>query len=204
MKVILPGLLFISVLVSSCAPMPQKMSELDRKAIQLASINSNVPKPPAPYYLGPGGGVGRMVGALGAIATEPGREEGRNGLRDFLEKNGVSIERIVLEEFSAVLRASGKLLVAETAGPGAATINITIRQYGLSIPNGFSSKLVPILFIVCEMVDPSGKIVWSASDRLLTLGNPVEALPADEIRNDPKAIENILRAAANLISANFV
>ena len=180
------------------------MSEPDRKRIQIASINSKVEKPAAPYYLGPGGGIGLGFGAIGAIVTEPGREAARNSFLDFLEKNNVSIERIVLEEFSVALRSSRKLLVADKAEPGAAIINITIRQYGLGIPHGFSSKLLPILFIVCEMVDASGKTIWKASDRVAILGNPVEGLPAEEIRNDPKAIENAWRAAAKHISANIV
>ena len=204
MKFLLSGLLFLAVLASGCAPAPQKMSAADRKAIQFVSISSDVPKPPAPYYLGPGGGVGLMFGALGAIVTEPGREKGRTSLLDFVEKNGVSIERIVLEEFDAALRRSGKLLVADKAEPGAATIKITIRQYGLSIPNGFSSKLVPILSVLCEMTDAYGKIVWSAGDRVLPLGNPVEGLPAEEIRDDAKAIERAWRAAAKYVSESIV
>jgi len=204
MNAFLPGLLFISVLVSGCGLTPQQMSEADRKAIRLASINGNVAKPPAPSYLGPGGAAGLAFGALGAVATEPGRAAGRNSLREFVETNGVSIERIVLEEFSAALRGSGKLRVTDNTGPGVATINITIRQYGLSIPNGFSSKLVPNLFLVCEMVDDSGKTVWRASDRVSPLGNPVEGLPAEEIRNHAKAIENAWRAAARHISGNIV
>jgi hypothetical protein len=204
MKLVLSSLLLIAALVSGCAPAPLKMSASDRKSIQYVRIDGNVAKPPAPYYLGPGGGVGLMFGALGAIVTEPGREEGRNSLRVFLEKNGVSIERIVFEEFSAALRASGKLVVVEKAEPGAASINITIRQYGLSIPNGFSSNLVPILSVECVMADASGKTVWSASDRLLPLGNLVEGRPGDELRNDAKAIENAWRAAARHVSANIV
>jgi hypothetical protein len=203
-KAVLSGLLVISVLMSGCGLAPRQVSEADRKAIQLVSINSNVAKPPVPFYLGPGGAAGLAFGALGATATEPGRQDARNSLRDFVEKNGVSIERIVLEEFSAALRASGKLPLTDKAGPGAAIINITIRQYGLSIPNGFSSKLVPILSLACEMVDASGKIVWRASDRVSPLGNPVEGLPAEEMRNDPKAIEDAWRAAAKHISARFV
>ena len=54
------------------------------------------------------------------------------------------------------------------------------------------------------MVDASGKTIWKASDRVAILGNPVEGLPAEEIRNDPKAIENAWRAAAKHISANIV
>jgi hypothetical protein len=204
MKFLLSGLLLLAVLASGCAPAPQRMSAADRKTIQVVNINGDVAKPPAPFYLGPGGGVGLMFGAIGAIVTEPGREDGRTSLRNFVEKNGVSIERVVLEEFDAALRRSGKLLVADKAEPGAPTIKITIRQYGLSIPNGFSSKLVPILSVLCEMTDASGKVVWSAGDRVLPLGNPVEGLPAEEIRDDAKAIERAWRAVAKYISESIV
>ena len=108
------------------------------------------------------------------------------------------------EEFSAALRRSGKLLLADQPEAGAATINIAIRQYGLSIPNGFSSNLVPILMVECTMLDASGKVAWSASDRVLTLGNPVEGQPGEAMRNDAKAIEKALREAAKHITTNIV
>jgi len=198
------GLLIISALLQACAPAPQKMADSDRRSISSASIDSNITKPPAPYYLGPGGGVGLMFGALGAIASEQERADARSSLLAFVEKNGISIERIVLEEFSAALRSSGKLMLADRPGPGAAVIRIDIRQYGLSIPNGFSSNLVPILYLLCTMHDASGRTVWSASDRLLTLGNPVPGRPGEDLRNDPKAIENAWREAAKVVSANIV
>jgi len=193
----------ISALLAGCAPVTQKMSDADRKAVRVANINPNVTKPPEPYYLGPGGGIGLAFGALGAIVTEPGRAAGRSSLAEFLDRNGVSIERIALEELGAALRASGKLQIADRAEPGAATISIVIKLYGLSIPHGFSSNLVPVLQMECAMVDAGGKTVWSAGDRLLSLGNPVEARPAEELRNDARAIENGLRAAARHIAGNI-
>jgi len=196
--------LLIAALVAGCAPAPQKLSSADRRTIQLAHVSSDIPKPPEPHYLGPGGGAGLMFGALGAIISEPSRAAGRNSFRDFLEQNDIVIERIVREEFSAALRASGKLLLADKPEPGAATINLVIRLYGLSIPHGFSSELVPVLSVECTMVDPTGKPVWSASDRLLTLGNPVGARPGEQLRNDPKAVEGAFRAAARHISASIV
>lgn len=202
MKVLLS--LLLAALLAGCAPAPQKMSSADRKAIQTVHINGNVAKPPEPFYLGPGGGFGLAFGAIGAIVTEPGRASGRDSLRDFLAKNGIVIERIVLEEVSAALRASGKLQLADRPEPGAATISVAIKQYGLSIPHGFSSNLVPVLSVECAMVDAAGKTVWSAADRILPLGNPVEGRPAEQLRNDPRAIESVLRAAAKHVAASIV
>ena len=202
MKILLAVL--FAALVAGCAPAPQKLSSADRRTIQLAYVSGKIPKPPEPYYLGPGSGGGLMFGALGAIITEPSRQAGRNSFSDFLEKNDIVIERIVLEEFSAALRASGKLLLADKPEPGAATINLAIKLYGLSIPHGFSSNLVPVLSVECNMADASGKTVWSASDRLLSLGNPVEARPGEQLRNDPRAVEGVLRAAAKHVAASIV
>jgi len=202
MRKFLPAVVLAAILASACAPAPQRLGESERKALRSVAVDANVTKPPEPFYLGPGGGFGLSFGALGAAATEGVRAQERATLVEFVERNGVSIERIVLEEFTGALRGSGKLRLAESAGD--ATIRIVIRQYGLSIPNGFSSNLVPILFVVCEMKDPAGRVLWSASDRISTLGNPVEGRPADEIRNDARAIEAAWRAAARHVSANIL
>ena len=200
MKIVLLRLLVVSVFACGCAP-TQKMSDTERAANSSATINKNVAKAPAPYYLGPRSGAG--PGAAGA-ASGPPLLASINNFRDFLEKNGIVIETIVFEELSAALRGSGKLSILDNPRPGGATINIDIKQYGLSTPNGLSSNLVPILFVVCQMVDASGKVVWTASDRVLTLGNPVNGVPAEEMRNNPKAVEKALRGAAKHISANIV
>lgn len=193
-----------TAVLGGCAPAPQRLADADRRAIRAVGVDPAITKPAEIYYLGPGGGAGLMFGALGAIATESGRQDARASLRAFLDKNGVSIERIVREEFGAALRASGKLTVADAAGPGIPTMKVAIRQYGLSIPNGFSSNLVPILYLACELVDGSGRTLWSASDRLLTLGNPVEAVPGEEMRNSAAAIEKAWRAAARHLSATLL
>ena len=198
MKIFLTAAL--AFLLVGCVTAPQKMSEADRRAVTQVAVSPDVAKPPDIYYLGPGGGAGLAFGAIGAIVSEPGRADARASMRTFVEQNGVSIERIVLEEFTTALKASGKVPIADQPGRGAATINIVIRQYGLSIPNGFSSNLVPILYLECTMVDPAGKPVWSASDRLLTLGNPVEARPGEALRNDARAIEAVWREAAKHLS----
>lgn len=204
MKTLIALVLAATTLIAGCVSAPQRLADADRRAIRAVRLDPVIAKPAEIYYLGPGGGAGLMFGALGALATESGRQDARTSLRAFLDKYDVSIERIVLEEFGTALRASGKLPVADAAGPGVPTMKVAIRQYGLSIPNGFSSNLVPILYLECTLVDASGKTLWSASDRLLTLGNPVAPMPGEEMRNDPAAIETVWREAARHLSATIL
>src|SRR5258706_13717533 len=109
----------LSLALAGCAPAPQKLRGADRRAVKLAYVSDNVAKPAEPYYLGPGGGAGLMFRALGALVSEPGRAARRSSLRGFLDKNDIVIQRIVVEEFNAALRASGQLLLADKPQPGA-------------------------------------------------------------------------------------
>jgi hypothetical protein len=197
-------LLVVAVLVSGCAGPSQTLSDSDRKAFRTVNISPDVKKPPAPYYVGPGGAAGMLGGAIGAAATQGVRDEQLKNFQGWIQSNGVVIEKIVLEEIDKAVRASGKLTVSGTPGPAAATMRISIEQYGFSVSNALSSTVVPILYIRCEMVEPGGRTIWSAGDRTLTLGNPGEAVTPVQLRNNPKAMESSWRSAAKAIAANIV
>jgi hypothetical protein len=199
MKPLVLCLLAATFLAPGCSATGQPMSDPDRRASSTATIK-RVVKAELPYYTGPRSGPGLTAG------PPSGRfplEASLIGFRNFLDQNGIVIENIVREEVSAALRASGKLSLVDKPGPGVATINIDIKQYGLSIPHGLSSSLVPILLVACEIVDASGKVVWTSSHRTLTLGNPAEAVPVEEMRSNPKAAERSLRIAAKYVATNI-
>jgi len=187
----------LALLLAGCAAV-QPISDVERKKITNVVVSETVTKPPAMSYLGSIGGL--MFGAVGAAATGPTMEDGRKAAQAFVEKNGISIEKIVLEEMTAAIRRSGKFPLADQPKAGGAVINIAIVQYGFSIPHGFSSKLVPTLFVRCDMKDTAGKLVWSSSERVLTLGNPVEGVEPEVFRSNPKAMEASWRAAAKHIA----
>ena len=188
----------LSIFLSGCA-VNQKLSDVDRKRIDVVKVNDKVEKAPGMFYFGPGAAIGLMFGAIGgAIAGAanigPGEE-----MHAFAEKNGVRIEEIVSQEFKEALRKSGKLKIADSQGARAATINVSVTQFGFSVPHGLSSNLVPIVSIKCEMVDVDGKVLWIGNDRVLSLGNPVDGMPADELRQNAKAIEAAWRGATKHI-----
>jgi hypothetical protein len=199
----LPYVLMLSVLLTGCAS-TQKLTEQDKKRIEVVKLNSRVERPKEMYYFGPGASVGLLFGAVGGAIAGASNIKPGNELLAFAEQNGVRIEDIVSQEFDGALRQSGKLKIADTVGANGATINLTVLQFGFSVPNGFSSKLVPVVSFKSEMVDSGGNVVWSARDSVLPLGNPVEGEPADALRADAKAIDAAWRAAVRHLARNMV
>jgi hypothetical protein len=192
-----------AVLIGGCAA-TQTISDQDRKQVSSVTISGGVANPPSMFYLGPGGAAGLMFGAIGGAIASSSIEDSRKAFQAYVDKNGISIEKIVLEEVSMAIRQSGKFPLADKPQDGGAVITVSIVQYGFSIPNGFSSKLVPILGVRCEMKGATGKVLWSAQEHTRPLGNPVEPAEPEAIRNDPKAMEASWRAAAKHIAAAVV
>lgn len=206
----------LGILTGGCVT-TQNLSDEDRKTVSVVRINSNVQKVPRMYYSGPetagdrwfgviGGaaaGAATVAGVAAGAAAVPARVESAKVLQDFAEKNGIFIEQIAFQEIDAALRQSGKLKVSDSREPTGAIINITVYQYGFSIPHGLSSNLVPLVAIRCEMVDATGNVIWSASDRVLPLRNPVAPMSLEAMRDDPKRIEDAWRKAAKRISGNI-
>lgn len=199
----LPYVLILSVLLTGCAS-TQKLSEQDKKRIEAVKLNSKVERPKEMYYFGPGASIGLLFGAVGGAIAGASNIGPGNEMLSFAEQNGVRIEEIVAQEFEGALRQSGKLKIVDMAGDNGATINLSVIQFGFSVPNGFSSKLVPVVSFKSEMVDAGGNVIWSARDSVLPLGNPVEGEPADALRLNAKAIEAAWRAAVKHIARSMV
>src|SRR5258708_33225920 len=121
-------LLLAALLAGGCASV-QPISDADRRKVASVTINPNVSKPQEMSYLGPGGSAGLMFGALGAIIAAPALESSRRSFQDYVVKNGISIERIVLEEVEAAMRRSGRLPLTSSPEPRGAVIHVCILQY---------------------------------------------------------------------------
>ena len=186
-------------LLSACAA-TQKLSDEDRRKISVVRIDSNVPKAPAMYYLGPGTGALFAFGAIGGAVIAASSLEPAKALQDFAEKNGIFIERIAFQEIDAAIRRSGKLKVSDSGEANEATMRMVVYMYGFSIPNGFSSNLVPVLHVKCEMVDAAGKVVWIADEGVSLLSSPAALMTPEAMRDDPKRIEEAWRSAAKRVA----
>lgn len=191
-------LLALLFLFSGCAT-TQKLGDEDRRKIGVVRISSNVQVAPTMFYLGPGTGVLFAFGAIGGAAAAAASVEPGKALQQFAEKNNIFIEKIALEEIDAAIRQAGKLKVLNTGEPTDAVVNVIVYQYGFGIPHGFSSRLGPILGIRCEITDAGGKVLGSANDYVLR----AETMTLQEMRDDPKRIEDAWRKAAKRIAGNI-
>ena len=192
----------LGTLFAGCAT-TQNLSDEDRKKVSVVRINSNVQKAPNMSYLGPESAVFMAFGAVGGAAAYGASLEPAKVLQDFAEKNGIFIEKIAFQEIDAAIRESGKLKVSDSGEETAATINVLVYIYGFTIPHGFSSNLVPSLAIICQMVDATGKVIWSARDNVQILGNPAAPMSLEAMREDPKRIEDAWRKASRQIARNI-
>lgn len=194
--------LITATLLAGCGT-TSLVSDPARSKISSVSINGLVAKPPQMFYLGPGDGGGLMFGAIGGALAAGPIEKSRVSFQGFIERNNISIERIVQQEVEAAIRGAGKLSIQPPDKAGQGQLSIKIIQYGFGVPHLASSYVVPLVGIQCDVTDSSGKVVWSASERLSTLGNPIEPIKPEAMRDDPKLIEAKWRDAARYVAENI-
>lgn len=193
----------VAVLLLAGCVTTQPLSQQDRARVKTVVIDTGVQKPNQMYYLGPGGGVGLMFGAIGGAVVAGSEMSAGQALQMHAEKNNINIESIVLNEVASELKASGKLQIVDAGKAQDATLKITIKLYGFSIPNGFSSKMVPSLDFYCELIDEKGVKIFTAGDSVLPLGNPVDGVPVEDLK-DPQVIHRMWKAAAQSIAKKVI
>jgi hypothetical protein len=192
---------FILAFLTGCATR-QPITSADKQTVKAVVVNKDVPVPEKMYYLGQGGAAGMAFGLVGAVAVS--MDQSKADAQHKALRSDELIKKIVMEEVTAKIRESGKMPLSETAAPGASTLNLSVLQYGFSVPTAFSSKVVPILMVKCELQDSTGRILWSATDRTMPLGNPVEAIDPTVIDADPAAREAAWRSAAKAVANSIV
>jgi len=191
------------VVLSGCAT-TQSISQADKLAVKTVVVNKAVSVPDKMDYLGPGGATALMFGAIGGALSAPSIENSRADFQSKVSNGGDAIRTIVLEEMLLRVRESGKFPLTEDNVQGTSTLNISIVRYGFSIPHGFSSNVVPILRITCELKDSAGRVLWSQTSGTMPLGNPVESISADIIQKDVSVRNATWRGAAKALAKNIV
>jgi len=197
--------LVVSTLVLSGCASTQKLSDEDRARAKTVAVNPKVQKGQL-FLLAPGGqNIGLMFGAVGGLAASGVIEDDRKAFGTFVDKNGVSVEAIVRDEFQKALRESGKVGIAPDGTTGVPVINVTVPQYGFGVTHLLSSNVVPVMQISCEMKDAGGKVLWSESERMLpSIASPMQTTTWTQLHDNPKSIEEEWRKAARYLAQKVV
>ena len=212
------GIVGIAAVLCGCAIQPQKLSDEERKKISAVRINGSTVKKTSDVslYIPPAVVLGGLFGALGAVGDiavestkEDAREQARKSLAAVVEKGGVSIEKIVRDEFEHALRDSGKVVIANEDDKSAPVVNITVQRYGFNGTMSGRGEVVPVMKIDCAIVDSFGKKIWNATEELSVPNPPftpqvVEPVDWDKLREDPQLIEDRWRKGSSYLAKKIV
>ena len=197
-------LIFVCANLVGCATTTQPLSDADRKKYSSVRINPTVEMPAAPYLLAPGTSIGLMFGAIGGLAMSGAYESDQQLFARYLDKNGISIESISREELEAAIRASNKFQIARPEDKATPEITVTVQLYGFSVPHLVSSNVVPVVMLKCDMKDDTGKVIWSAGDRLLpSIASPIESTSWETILQTPSLATQRFREAVKIIATKI-
>lgn len=192
------------LIVFGCAT-SQKMNNEDRAQLHSVRITESV-KEGEVFLLHPGDAKNTLIlGAIGGAIGGASITDAQHAFNNFTNKQSIFIGKIVREEIEQALRNSGKLTIADSGNASVPTINIIVPQYGFGVPHLFSSHVLPVLQIRCEMIDPSGKLIWRASDRLLpSIMSPMEPIAWDQLRDNPKEIGEQWHKASKYLAQKII
>lgn len=194
------ALILVSLFLSGCASSVQ-MSKMDREATVTIKIIDEVTPPEVMYYYGPGQQALMLFGPIGGAIAGATAAKPAEQIAQFARDNNIIIERIVKEEFLNKLEDSGKFEISKNEIYDA-SLEIKIYMYGLTIPNGFSSELVPVLKVSASLINTAGKEIWSNSDYVFGADHPPH--PLEEIKNNPELLKEAWVAAAKKSIANVL
>jgi hypothetical protein len=190
------SLLLIGAISSGCAT-TQNLAVADRQTLKSIGISSDVKKADTMYYSGPENWAPPLITLL--RTSKPVGED----LELQALSNNIHIDQIVLEEVTAAFKSAGKVTVEADRERSANLLSISIVQHGFSVPNGFSSKLVPVMMIICSITDSTGRVIWKGSKMVLPLGNPAKAEKPEDLYQQPMLIERAWRSAARYAAENI-
>lgn len=84
-----------------------------------------------------------------------------------------------------------------------AVMKLEVQAYGFSVPNGFSSNLIPVLDVKAELHDHADKIIWRSVKSLSIMNCPVAPMPAKEVWEDVENIRSAWTGAAQFVARDI-
>lgn len=152
--------MYVCFFLSGCISTIRLKPE-DAQMIKAIEVNKNVVKPKIIFYENQTEVFLSNFSPLGYVIYKQMHESAeQKEIQDIAEKARAKISEILQNEVLNQLKQNGKFKIATTRQGANAVLNLEIETYGLSAPNGGSSKLGPILTVIGNLTNSKNKIIW--------------------------------------------
>lgn len=190
-------------LVSGCSGVTKPMTPAVKKTVHAVALQEKIEKPKSIYYLGPEVTPSFMLGGpVGvAIAAHATQKDAAN-IRKIARDNHIKIQKIVRNEIIQAFKQS-PIRLADNAQAADAQLKISITKYGVTIPQGFSSSLAPVLYTQADLIK-NNNIIWSYTYHSHAFDSELPAYTLDEIREDPKNLNYMYTMAAKQFAEGVI
>ena len=188
MRYIIKLLILSYTLISltGCAT-TKSFSPESKKNIHSISVDK-IKNPDVVYYYPPGAA---LIGVIAIAMTKDVPVQLAKEAKD----NNILISEMVRQKMLADLSHSSQFKLANDAKSADANLKIDITLYGFTVPNGFSSKVVPMLNLHAQLLQ-GANVVWENSYFV----NALDGLPSnrpDDILHNPALMRTSLQDAVN-------
>jgi len=159
-------------------------------------VDPSIPYPEKMTFVGLSQSVllGASMGTSGMV-----KEYVRNAAGQ--RRNLTPVPVFVREEFSEAIRGSG---FTPEDGASDSRFRLAVRKYGFGEASMLSRQVRPLMTLYAELVSPEGKILWSHEAVAKSDDQALPAILPEELRNNSKEQEQLLRAAAHRASEKLM
>lgn len=190
--------LFFAFSLFGCSTI--NMSKSDLNGIQAISVNRQVDMPKSAIFHGIATNF-KHNGVVGASISEIDRPTDVV-LTDFLASEKISVQEILLTEFSKALENT--VLSSKVKPNGTHSLTLKVSEFGLGKGWGFANNMKPIMTALVSLVDSNGKVIWRQEGVVDGFNTELPSRSLEDWMKDPTAMRESFELASKIVVTNIL
>ena len=181
------------------------IDEGQKARIKTVAVNPTVKLPASIELQGQGQGVAALIaGPFEALVDDRISAKPRGQLMDAMHKIDLDVAGIVAAEFAKEMSTRSGIAFATASAGTDAQVELSVNRYGLGRAQPVGSTLYPFFDVTAVMKTRDGKIVWQATERLISLdGDNKVGHSLEEYLANPEFLRLAMVTGSDLVSDMF-
>lgn len=181
------------------------LSKQDHDLIKCITIDPEIPQPETPVIQGDTN-IGKILmeqSAVYTLATVNSKTDAQL-FKEYLDKNGIDISKIVFDGFSRVLQEEN---IFDIQGNCSTKLKLVINGYGFGAASAFKlNDRKPMLYVTASLTTNDSKVIWEKAENVTTLSD-ADVYTFDQLIKNPdltvKSLEQITDICSRRILADL-